>query len=198
MGKQSEHARVREIWAVVLVGLALLLLLSLISYDKFDVGDVAASGTHPLKNFIGLVGAWMAFAVFRSIGLAAYMFMLELGGIGAMLLLGAEVPWRSKVGAGLLLLVSSCCLLHVAGLESAQRALNLPGSAGGFVGLFVGGVFQRLLGTVGTAIVFVAAYIISLIILINLRPSYWVALAAATTQDFWQRVRGKPKADVQD
>ena len=198
MGKQPEHSRGREIWAVVLVGLALLLLLSLISFDKFDVGDVATSGAHPLKNFIGPVGAWIAFGVFRSFGLAAYVLMLVLGAIGGMLLLGKDVPWRSKVGAGVLLLVSSCCLLHLAGLESAQRALNLPGSAGGFVGFVVGGASQRLLGTVGTAIVFGAAYIISLIILINLRPSYWVALAAATTQDFWRRVRGKPKVAVQD
>src|ERR1041385_2746084 len=53
MGKQSDHSHGREIWAVILVGLSLLLLLSLISYDKYDLGDVAASGTHALKNFIG-------------------------------------------------------------------------------------------------------------------------------------------------
>jgi S-DNA-T family DNA segregation ATPase FtsK/SpoIIIE len=198
MGKQSEHTRGREIWAVVLVGLALLLLLSLISYDKFDVGDVAASGTRPLKNWIGPVGAWIAFAMFRSFGLGAIVLMLVLGGIGAMLLLGGEIPWRSKVGAGLLLLLSSCCLLHVLGLQAFQKTLNLPGSNGGFVGLFVGGSSQRMLGTVGTAIIFGVSYIISLIILINLRPSYWVTLAAATTRDFWRRIREKPKAAVTD
>ena len=198
MGKQSEHAHAREIWAVVLVGLALLLLLSLISYDKFDVGDVAASGVHPLRNFIGPVGAWIAFGTFRTFGLGAYVLMLVLGTIGGMLLLGKEIPWRSKVGAGMLLLLSSSCLLHVAGLERAQRILNLPGSAGGFLGLFVGGYFQGLLGAVGTMIIFVVAYLVSLILLINLRPSYWVALSVGGAQDFWRRIRGKPRADVRD
>jgi DNA segregation ATPase FtsK/SpoIIIE, S-DNA-T family len=201
MGKQSEHAHAREIWAVVLVGLALLLLLSLISYDKFDVGDVAASGAHPLKNFIGPVGAWIAFGTFRTFGLGAYVLMLVLGAIGGMLLLGKEIPWRSKVGAGLLLLLSSSCLLHIAGLERAQRALNLPDSAGGFLGLFVGGYFQGVLGTVGTLIIFIVAYLISLILLINLRPSYWVALTVGAAQDTWRRMRGKPRrggADVRD
>ncbi|MGA2221068.1 MAG: DNA translocase FtsK [Verrucomicrobiia bacterium] len=198
MGKQSEHAHAREIWAVVLVGLALLLLLSLISYDKFDVGDVAASGVHPLRNFIGPVGAWIAFGTFRTFGLGAYVLMLVLGTIGGMLLLGKEIPWRSKVGAGMLLLLSSSCLLHVAGLERAQRILNLPGSAGGFLGLFVGGYFQGLLGAVGTTIIFVVAYLVSLILLVNLRPSYWVALTVGTVQDTWRRIRGKPKMDVRD
>src|ERR1700693_4778716 len=180
MGKPTEHARAREIWAGALFGLALLLLLSLISYDKFDVGDVAASGTHSLKNFIGPVGAWISFGTFRTFGLGAYVLMLVTGTIGGMLLMGKDVPWRSKVGAGVLLLVSSCCLLHIAGLKSAQIALNLPASAGGFLGLFVGGFFQHLLGNVGTLIIFFAAYIISLILLINLRPSYWVALTVGT------------------
>jgi len=197
MGKQSEHAHGREICAVVLVGLALLLLLSLISFEKFDVGDAATSGTHPLKNFIGPVGAWIAWGAFRAFGLGAYVLMLVLGVIGGMLLLGQEIPWRSKVSAGLLLLLSSSCLLHIADLERVRRALNLPG-AGGFLGLFVGGVFQQWLGTVGTLIVFVVAYMVSLIVLINLRPSYWVALGLATAQDVWRRARGKPKTDTRD
>ncbi len=198
MGKSSTNAHAREIWAVVLFGLALLLFLSLISYDKFDVGDVAASGAHPLKNFIGPVGAWISFGTFRAFGLAAYVLMMVLGTIGGMLFMGKEVPWRGKAGAGALLLLSSCCLLHLAGLKSAQEALNLPASAGGFLGLFVGGFFQRLLGMVGTLIIFVAAYLISLILLINLRPSYWVALTVGGIQDSWQRLRGKSKADVRD
>ena len=196
MGKQSKHSHVREIWAVILVGLSLLLLLSLISYDKYDVGDVATSSSHPLKNFIGPVGAWIAYATFKAWGLAAYVLMLVLGTIGAMLLMGHEIPWRGKVGAGFLLLLSSTCLLHLAGLKSAQQYLNLPDSAGGFVGLFVGGFFQKILGTVGTAIIFVMVYLISLILLVNLRPSYWVALTVGAVRDAWQRLRGKPKPDV--
>jgi S-DNA-T family DNA segregation ATPase FtsK/SpoIIIE len=181
---------------VILVGLSLLLLLSLISYDKYDVGDVAASGSHALKNFIGPVGAWIAYATFKTWGLGAYVLMLVLGGIGAMLLMGQEIPWRGKVGAGCLLLVSSTCLLHLAGLKTAQQHLNLPDSAGGFVGLFVGGFFQKLLGLVGTAIIFVVLYLVSLILLVNLRPSYWVALTVGAARDTWERLRGKPKADV--
>jgi S-DNA-T family DNA segregation ATPase FtsK/SpoIIIE len=197
MGNASKHSGVREIWAVVLVGVALLLLLSLISYDPYDVGNAAATGSQPVKNFIGPVGAWIGHVTFSAFGLGAYVLMLVLAGIGVILLLGKEVPWRGKIGAGLLLLIASDCLLHVARLETARKILNLP-SSGGFLGMFIGDFFQRLLGLVGTLIIFVVAYIVSLILLINLRPSYWVALSVSTAQDFWQKIRGTPKPDVRD
>jgi len=199
MGKDSKHAHGREIWAVILVVLSLLLLLSLISYDPYDVGHVSASDHKPAANFIGPVGAWIAFGTFQTLGLAAYGLMAVLAVIGATLLLGKEVPWRGKIGAGILLLISLACLLHVTGLERAQRALNLPDSAGGFLGLFVGGFFQRLVGRPGTVIVFGGCYVISLIMLINFRPSYWVALTVGSAMDFWKRKRSsKPKSSVED
>ena len=200
MGNSSQSARGREISAVVLVGLALLLLLSLISYDQFDVGNKAASsdGSVAVKNFIGPVGAWLAFLTFQAFGVGGYFLMVTLAVIGTTLAMRKDLPWLGKVGAGVLVLVASCCLLHVAGLGRVTRSLNLPDSAGGFVGLFVGGFFERLVGVVGTVIIFGVAYIVSLIVLINLRPSYWVALAAGTVRDFWRSARGKPKADVRE
>jgi S-DNA-T family DNA segregation ATPase FtsK/SpoIIIE len=99
----------------------------------------------------------------------------------------------------MLLLVSLSCLLHVAGLERAQRALNLPASAGGFLGLFIAGLFQKILGTAGTTIIFFVVYLVSLILLINFRPSYWVALSVGRALDFWKRRHGgKSKPSVED
>jgi DNA segregation ATPase FtsK/SpoIIIE, S-DNA-T family len=199
MGKDSKHSGIREIWAVVLVVASLLLLLSLISYDPYDVGHVAASGHKAVGNFIGPVGAWIAFFTFQTFGLAAYGLMAVLAVIGATLLLGKELPWRGKLGAGILLLISLSCLLHVAGLERAQRALNLPDSAGGFLGLIIGGFFQKIVGRPGTILVFGGCYLISLILLINFRPSYWVALTVGRATDFWHRKRSnKSKPSVDD
>jgi S-DNA-T family DNA segregation ATPase FtsK/SpoIIIE len=197
MGKDSKQSGGREIWAVVLVVLSLLLLLSLISYDPYDVGHISASDHRPATNFIGPVGAWIAFGTFQAFGLAAYGLMAVLAVIGATLLLGKELPWRGKIGAGVLLLVSLSCLLHTAGLARARHALNLPDSAGGFLGLFVGGFFQRIVGKPGTIIIFSGCYVIGLILLINFRPSYWVALTVGAITDFWHR-KHKSKSSVED
>ena len=197
MGKDSKPSHAREIWAVVLVGLALLLLLSLVSYDPGDFGNKSTTEGEPLHNFIGPVGAAIAFGTFYVFGLAAYLLVAVLVAIAVILVLGQEVPWRGKVGAGLLLLVSSGVLLHVWKLESLRQKLNLP-SSGGYVGMFMGDWSGRFVGTAGTVIVFLAAYLISLIVLINLRPSYWVALGFGAVRDFWQQLRGKSKTDVRD
>ena len=181
---------------MVLVGLSLLLFLSLISYDPFDVGNRVGNAVQPVHNFIGPVGAWLAFCAFQVFGVGAYIFMLVLAVIGVLLLLQQAVPWRGKFGAGLLLLVASSCLLHIAGLRGVVKNLNLPDSAGGYVGLFVGDAFQHTVGKPGTLIIFGACYIISLILLINFRPSYWVALTVTSCQDLWAGIRGQPKRDV--
>jgi S-DNA-T family DNA segregation ATPase FtsK/SpoIIIE len=174
---------------VALVGLALLLLLSLISYDPYDVGTTAATARQPVGNYIGPVGAWIALFAYFGFGVGAWMVMLVLMGLGVILLLGRDASWPAKLGAGALLVLSSCCLLHVAGLQGAIQKLQLPDSAGGLLGLWVGDFFQQLLGTVGTFIVFLGAYLISLILLVHLRPSYWVAVSADALKDFWQRTQ---------
>ena len=195
--KQSEkHSHIREIWAVVLVGLSLLLLLSLVSYNPKDWPNTVSTVNPPVTNFIGPVGAWLAFTTFQVFGVGAYVLMLVLAVIGVLLLLQQEVPWRGKFGAGLLLLLSASCLFHIAGLRGVVKSLNLPDSAGGYVGLFVGDSFQHTVGKPGTFIIFGVGYIISLILLINFRPSYWVALTVTSCQDLWAGLRGNPKRDV--
>ncbi|MEI6084789.1 MAG: DNA translocase FtsK [Verrucomicrobiota bacterium] len=186
----------REIWAVVLVGFALLLLLSLISYQPFDVGNSAGTTNQAVGNFIGPVGAWLAFFAFQGFGLGAYFLMVVLTVLGTTLLLQQEISWRGKAGAGLLLLFASCCLLHIAGLDRLVKSLNLPDSAGGYVGLFAGGAAEHTVGKPGAVIIFGVCYLISLIILINFRPSYWVALTATSVREGWASLRGQKKTDV--
>lgn len=192
MGKTSQQSHGREISAVILVGFSLLLLLSLVSYDPFDVGNSAGSSGRAVSNFIGPVGAWLAFLSFQGFGVGSYFLMVVLAVIGVVLLLRQELPWRGKVGAGLLLLFSACCLLHIAGLQPLIKRLNLPASAGGYVGFFVGDFFQRTIGKPGALILFGCGYVISLILLINFRPSYWVALTATSIQDYWAKGKSKP------
>jgi S-DNA-T family DNA segregation ATPase FtsK/SpoIIIE len=194
MGKQPSQSHAREIWAVALVGAALLLLLALWSHDPNDFGNTARSGNAPVSNFIGPVGAALSFVVFQTFGLGGYVLMFVLAGLGIVLLLGHEVPWRSKVGAGVLLVLAMCVVFHLIGFPAATKLKNLP-SAGGFVGLFVGDFSKGLVGTAGTAIIFSVLYLISLIVLVNLRPSYWVTMLAGAARDGWRKLRGKPSVE---
>jgi S-DNA-T family DNA segregation ATPase FtsK/SpoIIIE len=184
---RSAHSSGREIMAVIMVGLALLLLLSLISYDPQDVGIRAGTDSGAIHNFIGPVGAWIAVVSYFGFGLAAWVVMAVLIVTGILILAGNEISWKTKSIAGVLLVLASCCLLHIIDLRGAIDKLGLPDSSGGLVGLWVGELFIGLLGRAGTFIVFAALYVISLILLIQLRPSYWFAIATSAVQDFWHR-----------
>ncbi|MCX7886384.1 MAG: DNA translocase FtsK [Verrucomicrobiae bacterium] len=190
MGRQSGHSRAREIWAVILVGAALLLMLALLSHDPNDYGHSERTQQVQVRNFIGRGGAVISFYVFQVFGLGGYVLMCVLAGLGMVLLLGHEVRWRSKVGAAALLVVAMCVLFDLMGFPVVTRIKNLPG-AGGFVGLFLGDFSQGLVGKAGTAIVFTTVYLVSLIVLVNLQPSYWVMWVAARTRDGWQRFMGR-------
>jgi S-DNA-T family DNA segregation ATPase FtsK/SpoIIIE len=198
MGNRSSHSSGREILAVVLVGLALLLSLSLISYHPNDTGLRAGSESIPVQNFIGPVGAKIALWNYFGFGLAAWVVMLVLIVSGVLILTGQEVSWRTKSIAAVLLVVASCCLLHLIGFTGAVHKLQLP-DAGGFVGLIVGNFFVGLLGQAGTFIVFGVLYIISLILLIQLQPSYWLALSAGAIKDFWHNITSRTaKKDLRE
>src|SRR2546423_4233565 len=68
----QRNTRVNEILAIGLVALALLLGLCLASYNPND-SSWNAAGETSAHNWIGVVGANVAAALFQSIGLAAYL-----------------------------------------------------------------------------------------------------------------------------
>src|ERR1035437_9125447 len=66
--------RVKEIYAVLFLALAVLLLLSLVSYDPADPSFNRFITESPTPhNWIGSCGSYTADALFRLLGLAAFL-----------------------------------------------------------------------------------------------------------------------------
>ena len=68
----------REIWGVVLVLIALLLGLSLISYNVDDRSLNSPSGALDTYNWGGFVGAFLADLLLQGLGFAAYLLPVFL------------------------------------------------------------------------------------------------------------------------
>ena len=136
VGSPPSHIR-REIVAVVLITLGLLLLLSLLSYIPGDRppnnGPSAnTSAASPSKNLIGTAGAATASTFFWLIGAGAYVLPLFLIHVGIRCFMQDNVTVPLKTA-----LYSTVALFSLSGFLH----LELPG-----IPTLVGGVVQRGLG----------------------------------------------------
>jgi S-DNA-T family DNA segregation ATPase FtsK/SpoIIIE len=142
--------RAKEITALCLFGLALLLLLSLVTYNSSDPTlFTASSGQRSVQNAMGIVGANLAAILLVAVGVSAYW-------LPAFLLFGALGLFLPRAISRPLLLATGCTLLVIA--SSGLAALYwpalrlwgepLPGS-GGILGLVLKKYLQYYLKPTG-------------------------------------------------
>jgi S-DNA-T family DNA segregation ATPase FtsK/SpoIIIE len=182
--------KAREITALCLLGLALLLFLSLVTYHNSDPTIFTASGgQRPVQNAVGIVGANIAAILLVTVGISAYW-------LPTFLLLGAVWLFLPREGSHPLLLAIGCTLLIVSssGLATlywpALRLWgeSLPGS-GGILGLVLKKYLQFYLKPMGAYLVLwlLAAVAILLATSISLARSA-IALNAGLTK-LWQIIQ---------
>ena len=84
----DSHHGLNDVIGFALLAVAVLLLVSQWSFDRYDLSFVSTSNAphHQTHNWIGPVGADMAYAFFFIFGLAAYLipFLLAAFGVGCL------------------------------------------------------------------------------------------------------------------
>ena len=122
----------REIWGVVICLLALLITLSLVSYEPSDRSLNTPSGAINTHNWGGFIGAFLADLLLQSLGMTAYL-------IPVLLCLAAIRMFRTnytgiqltKALAYAVLLLSLGVILSVA--IDTESARDAGGIIGGFL-----------------------------------------------------------------
>jgi DNA segregation ATPase FtsK/SpoIIIE, S-DNA-T family len=169
----AHHSLAKQVIGVLWFALYIVATLSLFSYDPGDLSfNVNPPNTVP-TNFIGYVGAGLAWFLYVGFGFGAYL-ICALFLVGSLVnFLGTTIRWRWKPLWIVLLLVSCCCLLdlqHIGGWLWIQQRANVD-SPGGLVG---GEIVQMLvpyaLGSVGASVLFGTIAIVSAIYLFNFNP----------------------------
>jgi len=160
----ERNTRINEIIAIGLVALALLLGLCLASYNPNDPSWNAAGET-AARNWVGVVGANVAAALFQSIGLAGYLL--------PFLIIAAA--WRrfrsrrinapiSRLSGLLMLVLASAALLSLANIKPFfDGSFN----AGGLVGALIARALVSGLNTVGATILLAAVAATGLLLATN-------------------------------
>ena len=176
-----------DIIGVALLAAALLLLVAQWSFDRNDISFLTTQLNKPTHNWIGPLGAYLAWASFIPFGLVAYLLPVLLAVFGLAYLLNFPSHLRERLQWSLIwsatLVLSLTGLLYIldnAGWLGKIHETIGSLSAGGWLGFLTFGQTPRyeygfcLLGTAGAIIVYAALCLISLLFLTNFRLGEWI------------------------
>ncbi|HEY1490111.1 MAG TPA: DNA translocase FtsK 4TM domain-containing protein, partial [Verrucomicrobiae bacterium] len=177
-----------DVIGIALLAAALLLFVAQMSFDPHDLKGLNLPLNRSTHNWIGPLGAYLAWWIFLPFGLVAYLIPPLLALFGAAYLLDFLSYLRERIRWSLLwsvmLVISSTGLLYVfdPGSPSHDRLHEMLGtwSAGGGLGWLTYGQTQNrnfgfsLLGQLGATIVYSALALISLLFLTNFQLGEWI------------------------
>src|SRR2546427_3312952 len=178
------HARgFADIIGIVLIAVSVLMLVALFSYDPKDVPANTTDLNETTHNWIGQVGAWLAFALYNVFGAGAYVLPILLLCFGLSYLLQLMAYLHRRWAWAALLLF--CCmglldLYHTANFLARWQLNHNAISAGGWIGLMMNKYAFGRFGSVGATIIFVTLYLISLLFLTNFELGEWL-------RELWRR-----------
>jgi S-DNA-T family DNA segregation ATPase FtsK/SpoIIIE len=187
----DHHSLARQVIGVLWFALYIVTFLSLLSYDPADLAFNVNPPNIVPTNFIGYVGAWLAWKLYLGFGFGAYLFCLLFFWACVVNLVGLEIKWRWKPIWLVLFMVSACCLLdlqHVGGWLWIQQRANVA-TPGGLVGEeIIQLVVPYALGSVGAAVLCGTIFVVSAIYLFNFNPIL-TALGAFSFYRRWIEAR---------
>lgn len=157
MGKGSRL--IREIWGVVIGVLALLLVLSLLSYDPMDRSFNTPSGNVDTANFGGIVGAYLADFLLQGLGLASYLLPPFLFVFSFHLFRESQKGNRLAKTIGYSLLLWSATIFL-----SLFREAEIAREAGGILGGLSLQTFISLFGHGGTYLITLSLLLLAIML----------------------------------
>jgi S-DNA-T family DNA segregation ATPase FtsK/SpoIIIE len=176
-----------DVIGVALLAAALLLLVAQLSFDRYDLSFFKDPHNKPVHNWIGTVGAYLAWGSFFPLGMVGYLLPVLFAAFGVAYLLNFLGYLRERLRWSVLwsavLVLSLTGLLYL--LDSAGWLGNFhesigSQSAGGWLGSVTYGQTPRyeygfcLLGKVGAIIVYATLCLISLLFLTNFQLGEWI------------------------
>ena len=121
----TENKRLNELIGFLCIMLAVLMGLSLLTYNPRDVAfnvSAAAGEQNPTRNWIGPAGAYSADLLFQVFGFAAFLLPVAIGMLGYRWLRSRAIDSQAATIAGyVLLLMSLPSLLSLWHFPSVRR-----------------------------------------------------------------------------
>ena len=154
----------RGLWGLLLILAGIFLLLAIFGYHQDDPG-FGRLGANGVRNFTGLLGAYLSALLFDLAGLGAWFIPLFFILSGTMFLSGHDPGWRTPLAGGLFVL-STAFFEPLLGLSGSLGPYPLNG---GLLGA-LGHVLLLLLGKPGLFLLIFFFQLFALCLLSGLAP----------------------------
>jgi S-DNA-T family DNA segregation ATPase FtsK/SpoIIIE len=159
----TPHRRLNEFIGLILLTLAVLIGLSLVSFNPNDPSFNISRNPHfeaKPANFVGVTGAYAADAMFQMLGYSSVFLPIYLGVYSFYWLASWPVKnfWTRLTGMVLLTLTVSAVLSLVTVIPRVHG--HIP--AGGFVGKVLSDKLETAMNPAGATIILIATFFVSL------------------------------------
>ncbi len=179
----------REIFGVLSLFIALILLLSLISYNPADPSwwnNRPAS--MKASNWIGAVGANVSETFYQFLGLSSFLIAIALGVAGWNLLRKEEPGRNLSAGIGFFLLIFSLSsFLTLLFGSIPYRGVFID--SGGYLGEKISAIFISYMNWIGATIVSLLLIILGIIIATRFSPSKALSLFTKALSGLLQKLK---------
>ncbi len=154
---------------LLLLAAGLLIILSLISYNATDPCFSVTGANKVIKNYIGIIGAYLSDALLRLFGVTTYLIAFYFLGFAVFYVLGGEArhPHLKKIG-GLVLFFSTASFFGLQGETVRLFGENIP--SGGMLGGLIAYLLIRGFSATGSYIITITAMTVSLMMLTPFSP----------------------------
>ncbi|HEY7910555.1 MAG TPA: DNA translocase FtsK [Blastocatellia bacterium] len=188
----AKKSLANEVMAVVLLAAAMLLLLSILTYDPRDPSWSLAGSAQEARNLIGVVGSHLSDFFLQLFGLTSLLIPILLTLIAARAFFSEEaaIPGRKALGATLLLIAASgfLALFPKLGIGLVERY----SSNGGAVGYLIEISLVGLLNSIGAAIVLTVATLLTLMLTMEISLGPVVTWVKSAREARAEKNKGKP------
>ena len=184
-----KQQRINEILGFACLGLGLLVLISLLTFNPDDLGLLVSTPNQNLQNFGGIIGAYIAGAIFFLIGKSGYVIPL-------LCLIWAVNKFSSQESHKLYIKASGTVVLFLALSSLFALIFNITNAdkmqAGGVSGMLLSTVLERYFGMVGAYIIVLALLVLSTLLATEFLIIPFVAVVFTRTRAFLVERRKRP------
>ena len=199
----TEHRRVNEFVGLLLLTIAILLALSLVSFNPDDPSfNISRNPQFETKatNFAGVVGSYLADLVFQALGFSSFLIPIFLGVFAFYWLASWRVAYFGIRLSGMILMVLSISTAFSISPSFPRIRDHIP--AGGAFGSLMADKLEASLNPAGSVVILTAGLLISLLLATTfsfawavtfLKPRFLFVSSMAERWAEWQADRARQK-----